>query len=297
MAELDTYDLKNLNINKKEVLKKLDEEIRSSFLDLNSNETKEKRHKRFNIAGAKPDDYEEHYLEIGQKQQVICGIRHMNLDVNSPFINLRCNFLLESNHQLLEIYEIIKDRFKVFMPKFLCFHSSNLRDVDRIGSIYMAATVEDVVSKKPWLYQKDLEFINVENDDYYDWYKTEYEKFHQEREDLAQAVTMNSKAIMDSSKRDGLLYKVYLANKQIGLIAGERAEFMLKRGLYFNDIVIKSEHKGKGLAKAMQKKFIEMHENNFDLVFGTIDFSNKPSLNTAKANKRVPIRYENFIKI
>ncbi len=296
-AELRSFDLSEYDINENLVLNSLEKDIENSILSLNTDKVKTQRSNLFKIDGAEPANYQEHVLNLNNGEAVICGIRHMNLNREIPFVNLRPSFEIKDKKQALNLYKEISQNFSVFNPKYLCFHSANSIKVDRLGCLYMAAKTQQVVSLDKWPKQDRLDFIRVDTEDYYQWYESEYKRFHQLRVDLSQAVTLNSKEIMNTSMKEGLLYNVYCNEKQIGLIAGERADFMGKKALYFNDIVVSSDFKGEGFAKAMQKKFIEMNQEEFELVFGTIDFSNKPSLNTAKANARKAIRFENFIEI
>jgi len=89
------------------------------------------------------------------------------------------------------------------------------------------------------------------------------------------------------------MYEVYMKGKKIGLIAEERSPFLGHSGVYFHEIFISKKWKGKGLAKAIQRKFV----NDDDFIWGTIDAQNLPSYKTALVNKRRPIRFECFLKI
>jgi len=62
-------------------------------------------------------------------------------------------------------------------------------------------------------------------------------------------------------------------------------------------MVICEHWKGQGLAKAIQRKFVDENSKQTDVVWGTINSANLPSYKTAAANRRIPIRCESFFEI
>ena len=114
---------------------------------------------------------------------------------------------------------------------------------------------------------------------------------------LKDKVTINSKKVMQDSIEDGLLKSVLLNGKRIGLIAAKISKFLGYNGMYFNEIFIDKNFKGKGLAKAIQRKFIQEFSRSNEFIWGTIDSQNLPSFKTALANGRKPIRFECFVPI
>ena len=102
---------------------------------------------------------------------------------------------------------------------------------------------------------------------------------------------------MEESRELGLLYYGVINNENVGLIAADKTNFLSHSGVYFNEIMLTTDWKGKGLAKVLQQKFIKEHVCQLDFVWGTIDWNNKPSLKTALSNNREAIRFESFIDI
>lgn len=169
--------------------------------------------------------------------------------------------------------------------------------MDFIGSTYLIAKSSDIKSIEIWDGEELLKLKKVVGDSYYDWYKSGYEEFHTERPDLEKKVTVNSLDSMRDSVEQGLMYEVYLNGEKMGLIAGESSPFLGHPGVYFHEIFISKKWKGKGLAKAIQRKFVEMSTKDNDFIWGTVDNHNLPSYKTAQSNRRHPIRFECFVKI
>ncbi|MGI4992080.1 hypothetical protein ACRXCV_05595 [Halobacteriovorax sp. GFR7] len=297
LAELDTYNLEGFRIGKDIALSSIEEDLLDDLNDLNSMETKLARHKLFKVDNATVDDYEESLIDLGDGRKVICGIRHYGRDPNLPFINLIPNFCLSSKSEALGVYKLIKDRFEIFSPKFLSFHSSMRMDVDSIGVIYMAILAERIRKLRPWSEEEGLELINISDDSYYDWYVEGYQQFNREYPEMAKDVKANSKELMNESIEQNLLKYAYYKGERIGLIAAVKNKTLGHDDFYFNEILILKKFKGLGLAKAIQRKFIHENTMGHELVWGTIFDKNKASLKTAMSNNRKPIRYECFINL
>jgi len=287
----------NVELDEKKALNFLLNELREEIEDLNTSETKKARLEYFSVEGVTSDDYSENFLDLGGGRKIIYGVRHLGGNKDIPFINLRTNFPIKSKSEVLGIYEIIQAQMKRFKPLYLSFCSRDRVDVDFIGSVHMVAKAWDILKVSPWDYEGRIELRTIRDDSYYNWYKNGYEQFHEECPELKAKVTVNSKDSMQESMDEGLLEFVYLEGEKIGLISAERSFFLGHPGLYFHEIFVSKDFKGKGFAKAIQRKFVSKHCDEDDFVWGTIDSSNLPSYKTAYANGRRPVQYECFVKI
>ncbi len=289
--EASSYDVSCFMLETDKMLNEIENEIKEEFEELNSQEVLNSRHELFKVENSRPEDYKEHHVIIDDKKSVIVGIRFENCNTDFPFINIKSNWQISSKEECHKLYESFRKLFHVFKPKCLCFHSKNSIEIDYVGNAYMFARLNDIQKMETRIR------IEVVTDDYYDWYKKEYELFHQKRPDLSNKVSIGKKSLLDLSQKDGLLYYAKLDGKSIGLIAGEKTDFYGMSAIYFNEIMICDEYKGKGYAKELQNLLLNKVKNDFEIVFGTIDQHNQPSLKTAMANGRKAIRFENFVKV
>lgn len=296
-TELNTFNLKEFNLNESLALNELSKEIRSEWEELNSSEVKKSRWEFFKIPGTKPEDYSERLLTLKDGRKLIYGIRHFGGDCNLPFVSLRPNFKIKRLEDTLELYRLIKDELAPFRAQSLCFWSNQQLVIGQIHSTYLVATASEIKAMKPWSEEANLVLRASADDSYYDYYKLGYKKFHLERPDLKSKVTLNSLDIMEASREQGLLYEVFYQGSRMGLIAAERSSLLGHEGLYFNEIFIETRWKGKGLAKALQRKFVHQYARDEDLIWGTIDSSNVPSYQTAIRNGRRAIRFESFVDV
>lgn len=296
-AELNTFNLKEFNLDESLALNELSKEIRSEWEELNSSEVKKSRWEFFKIPGTKPEDYSERLLTLKDGRKLIYGIRHFGGDRNLPFVNLRPNFKIKGSEDALELYRLIEDMLAPFRALGLCFWSDRQLAVDQIHSTYLVATASEIKAMKPWSEEVNLVLRVPADDSYYANYELDYKKFHLERPDLKPKVTLNSLDIMETSREQGLLCEVFYQGTRMGLIAAEKSALLGHEGLYFNEIFIETKWKGRGLAKALQRKFVQQYARDEDLIWGTIYSSNLPSYQTAIRNGRRAIRFECFVDV
>jgi len=134
------------------------------------------------------------------------------------------------------------------------------------------------------------------DDSYFDWYTAGYKDFHNRFPDLEPYVSVNTKDDMELSRKEDLLRIVEINKQPIGLISAMRDTFLGQDSIYFLEIFIENAYTGKGLAKCIQRKFVAEVAKQ-EIIWGTIDYKNKPSLKTALSTGRIPVRYEHFIEI
>ncbi len=292
LSVANTY---SLELDTKKVLAFFENELKEDFEGLNTEAVKKDRYSYFQIEGSKPEDYSENYTEINELK-VIHGIRHFGGDKNLPFVNIIASKPILSKKDALSVYDSIKERYKFFKPLHLSFRSAKEIDADFFASIHMVQKAQVIKSIKPWQFESEIKFVTINDRTFYDWYKNQYEVFHKNFPELKEKVTLNELDVFEDGLKESLLQFVKISDEIVGLIAAERSKFLGEEGIYFNDIVITKDWKGKGLAKAIQRKFVEKFSSD-EWIWGTIDKNNLPSYNTALANRRMPVSYECFIKL
>jgi GNAT superfamily N-acetyltransferase len=292
IAELKTF---TMQLDEKRALESLETDIKEEFEELNSTEVKEGRASHFAIKGAVPADYAERILRLDNDRLALYGVRHKGGNRDLPFINLRVNFEINSREEVLAIFEKISEELKVFKPIEISFWSN--KPIGKVGSCYVVVATERIMNQKPWPKEDEIEFKAIENTDYYNWYKDEYEKFNEDRLDLKDWVTVNTEQDMEECMEDGLLHLVEYQGQRIGLVAAEESDLVGHEGFYFHELLIAKEFRGQGLAKAMQRKYVSELAPDSEYVWGTIYSENEPSFKTAQANGREKVRYECFITL
>ena len=296
-ADLCSFDLHTLTLDKAQAHQWLRAELLDEWHELNQPDVMQARHQFFNIKHTTADDYQEHWIELNHTQSILCGIRHKGLSSDHPFVQIKPNFVIEHPQQLADIQKATAPLFRVFNPKHLVFWSAKPWCQCPIEAHYVAADASTIIAQPAWPQEHHIELRAVKHHDYYTWYQTMYTELHRDQPDLKNRVQPNDLTLLKQAQHQGLLFFIYYKQHKVGLISAERSPLLGHQGLYFNEILLDKHWRGVGLAKAAQKRFIVQNASKNDVIWGTINANNLPSLNTAYANQRRSVRYECFFPI
>lgn len=299
-AKLTTLDYEICGINKKEAKEFLIEEINDE-LGLNNVVTLQKRHAFFKIPQTQPNDFQTFLFE-SDHLNMLAGIRHFNLNPLKPFIQVSLSSYHINQKQFAWIKAILAKQFSVFQPKQFCLwlHPQSLLIINfkpEIKQQWLAATLGEIRSQDKPLNYNDIQLKKVVGKGYLVNYQKWYQEFHLNQPNLIDDVAVNDEETMETSRKQNLLYWAIYQNQKVGLIAAEAELLMGKQALYFNEIVLDPAFKGKKLASAIQRKFIEKRDKEFELVWGTIDAKNRASTKTAEKVGRKVMRCECFFNL
>ena len=301
-ALLKTFDLRPLDpVDQNLAINNLIEEV-NECLSLNDDSKKEERFNHFNIPGTKPNDYSEKLFEINGQEAILAGIRHLGGNPHKPFIAIRANHSLDSYRNLSKVASIVQNEFSVFKPAYMSIwvnHQFNLIEdskwLGEQGQKYLAGRTEHLhldmyASNEIQLIRKDLSH-------YWNWYEKQYQEFHEDHPHLSSLVPMNEFEEMKEAEKDGLLFFAMSKKEPIGIIAGKKEELLGINGVYMIELLLSRAYRGKGLCQEFENKFINQLPNDIDLIWGTIDSKNIPSLKVAEKIGRKVVRKECFIPI
>jgi RimJ/RimL family protein N-acetyltransferase len=299
-----TYDLEALKpIDQVSALKFLESEI-EDLLELNNPAMLSKRNNWLKIPGTSDQNFLERVFEIGNRRSFLAGIRHVGGNPSMPFVNLTADFTPSSWAEFDDIKNIVRSEFKIFNPAHIAIwfspRSSFALEIERTiqpARRYLAAKTAELLSKSPPPNFNSLHLEAVKAPDYFDWYKNEYEKFHVKHPELKSWVTMSDFEDLEEYRALNLLYRAKMGEETVGLIGGSAQSLLGMSGLYMCELLIAETFKGKSLAAAMQRRFIEEAGRNFEVVWGTIDSRNIPSTRTALKIGRHIVRNEYFIPL
>ena len=295
-AELKTYDLSQLPIDADRARRSIRAEVSELFDDLNADSARTARCARFRIPDSTPDDFAEHLLPVAGAGHALCGIRHANLNPELPFVALKTDFPLSGVEAVAEVYAQVEAHFRVFRPRWVAV--TTRRPIGgQLRATWMVQHARAMQARGPWPGEAALSLEQVSSTDYYAWYRAEYEAFLEAHPHLVDLVSINDLSVMEQSREAGLLHYLMLDGARAGLIAAERSDFLGHPGLYFNELYLTEAHRGRGLAKALQRRFVAECCPGDAFVWGTIDADNQASYRTARANGRLAIRCESFVPV
>lgn len=257
----------------------------NELLELNDLEWREKRSQHF---GGSPESYREefYHLSVGP---ALAGIRHLGGDREEAFVHFLLGFF-PCARDLEELKALAQNQFAAFAPKsfsiWLRPGASGLPPPLRMGRIFLAGRrIELLGNSRPAHYER-VELREQPLD--YAWYEKIHEEFHLAEPGQKNWVPITDREELERSK----LAHIWVDGTLAGIIAAEEKPFLGEPGLYFSEFLLTNEWKGRGLAAAVQRKFIE--RELAAQYWGTIDANNQPSLKTALRIGRKSVREELF---
>ena len=295
-AELQTYDLSQLRLDEARAQQALGEELAGLHAKLNSAATMTARCEQLGVPGSTPADYAEQVVRRDGEMLALCGIRHANLNPKLPFVSLRTDVVPTRAEAVVELYAQVAERFRVFRPRWVAV--STPRPIGgQLRATWMMQRAAALRAREPWPVEDSLSLELLSSTDYYPWYRRGYDHFLEENPHFVDLVAPSELSSLEQSRQEGLLRGVRIDGERVGLIAAVDDDFLGHSGVYVTEIFVAATHRGRGLGKALQRRFVAECCPRDALVWGTIDNDNQPSLGTARANGRLPIRYESFVPL
>ncbi|KEQ11533.1 GNAT family N-acetyltransferase [Endozoicomonas numazuensis] len=272
--ELDQYPRSSV---KSQVTKEFDE-----LLELNDSAVLLSRLDYIGIGEA--SDYLNHLIETDEGS-VIAGIRHLGGDKEKPFVFVWPSFKINS---IRKIIHNISPYFEIFKPDHYCYWSRP--DCNDSGEVVVQ---QRFIGRIAEMHKSDFFLLKPES--YYEWYKSEYDQFHKDNPEYINRIQVNSKEVMDSSQKEGLLYLYTQGVDKLGLIAGENDTFLDEKSIYINELLIAHNYRGKGYANNLLSSFIALLDAEY--LICDIDSDNIPSTKAALRSGQSVFSQEVFVSV
>lgn len=298
LALAETFDYKSLGVAKDNMLLTWAKAQINELLELNHEDVKAKRCDYFNIPGVNKDDFSETLFNISADKNVLAGIRHAGGNIEVPFIHITPDFPILDLEELERIKTILTPKFEKFSPLYLdCWVNPRWRIHDELlakaepRQRYIVGRIKDLIEQNENItLEKEISLQRVEDRSFYPWYHQLYADFHRNNPGLKDWVPINDEEDMFASMEENLLWYVYAKDKRIGIVQGETESIFNRPSLYMAEILLDEEYRGRALAPKVQIEFIRKNRKKFDIVWGTIDQKNIPSMKTALKVGRRNIR-------
>jgi hypothetical protein len=297
------FDLDPLGVQPQEAFGSIESEI-SGLLELNDPKMQADRWSYFDIPGTTPADYSEKVYEIQDGKKLIAGIRHLSGAKSHPFVHTFLSFI-PSASDLAELKEFAATNFRVFTPRDVSFSvkTSAEAHLASLGNItfarrYVAGRISTIKAMpRPHEYGRISLEGAISEADFFAWYEAAYQEFHREQPQLRAWVPMTSLQDLRNCSEQGLLFIAKIAGQRAGLIAAQREPLLGLTGAYMTELLLLTPFKGKGLAPALQRKFVDELSSDIEMIWGTIDAKNHASMKTALRIGRVAVRSECFMSL
>ncbi|MEZ5022815.1 MAG: GNAT family N-acetyltransferase [Chitinophagales bacterium] len=163
---------------------------------------------------------------------------------------------------------------------------------------YLANQLSTLKSYKTGFNQDKFEFRIPTDISFYKNYEKAFQQLVEAANGEEVLVYKESKESIQTLVDKQLVIGVYYDNDWAGFIAVDQINYKYFKGYCVMEEILLKEYKGKGLGKALQRKMIEhLSSKDDELLYGTIDNKNIPSIKTALANGRLKTGKYVFCKI
>lgn len=223
--------------------------------------------------------------------EVITSIRFIGGDLSKPAV-----FLMHKDFELNTLKDIqltgkfLREEYAVFQPKRFRWYSSK-DESDLIAEnkgiegdlCYVMGLLSDLQKEpKPTHFEK----INLKlaaDLDWYDLYFNSYQEMYRTNPFFEEMASVESKDTLQKMMDKNWLFEVFIEGKWAGIIGVWQSKEYFLDGFEVYEEYLLPEFRGKHFAPAVQRHLIQrLPSKNFNMLYGTIHFQNKPSIKTAK---------------
>lgn len=246
------------------------------------------------IPGTSPEDFLHRIVSVDGKDSLVAGIRFRQSGTAPvPFIQLS-SWSFDLAQRLQDIFQL----FRGVSASFSCFNPQGMRCYLPHGAVphtlecYLEHTLYGKVLK-------DEEGSNVitlhpvvfsELEETYSFYSRLYRESLERRPYLRSFLRAESKEDFTEMVKDALCFHALYEGESLGLIMGERSDYLTSLGIAVRDIVLSPTHWGQGLGVEVHKAFYyQLEKLGFTFVHGFIDRPNEASRKTAIKVGRKPL--------
>lgn len=244
------------------------------------------------VSGAKPVDYRLRQISLGKDGSFLAGIHFLGLDVNRPFVGvLAREHALTDAAYVRRVSKALASHFSLFSPEAVWFFQPDgAPELDlasypgsRLDQHLLAAPVREMLTRSPQHLDRVEARAITEG-----WYRRYTEAFARFRAANPKRGYLNMEKESDliGCEEGGALRELFVDGKWAGLIAAgvDRQAGLTGHSVW--DVLLDTPWRGKGLAAACHRRFLE-HLPPDTLLWGTVDARNTPSRRAAQGAGRV----------
>lgn len=235
------------------------------------------------VEGAEPHDYAGRVLQLSETCTVLVAIHFRGRDRRFPFVDVSAQTSPLPEPTPLAT---LVSPFKMFEPKAVRVWRLGSEDAPPGGEddILVVGGRLHELSATPDLPQ--LARLRLEPDESlasYDSFLEMYQAGHEMNPDSKDWLQPESKSTLSVCASDGGLYRVFIDDEHVGLIAARRGSYRGWVGWEIVEEVLHPAYRGQRLAAPMRQAFLRrLDERTCQSVFGTIAARNVASLRVAQ---------------
>ncbi len=268
---------------------RLVESVQREFALLDNPDFGQQFYQYCQLKGTQASDYMYKCWQLSDGGTVITSIRFFGTNLAKPFVELvHRDFHIDSIVHLQSVANEVYEYHKIFNPKYLRLFDGQGIFSDEEENIsydlhYVAAPISFIKQLPLPQRYNDLQ-LTIPNsiDLFYEKYKHSFEQLLVEQPHYKELISLESKEDLFQLLAQKTLFCVEIDGQWAGLVAAEQRQEQYLRGFCVIEELLDKEWRGQGFGVALQRHLIErLPAQDNDLIYGTIDDKNMPSLKTA----------------
>lgn len=263
---------------------------------MESQENVERYAARCPVEGTVPQEYHLREITLFDDLSVLAGIHFRNLDTSFPFVGVFAQSRFLDPDEVLTASRRLGEEFRIFRPHWVQWWcGANRFDMRGIpGAVgdqrLIVGDISEILATPPPALpttseQYLLELLPETERAGYERYSNAFTEFMAQNPQWHNRLHMTTPDEFKECEEAGGLFALTAgtnAQHYCGVIAAMPSQLKGIRGWLMMEELITESFRGKGLAPVMQRLFIEkLDREKGQLIFGTIDDKNTPSLRTA----------------
>ena len=252
------------------------------------------------VEGTTADDYRLRLVDLGRDGRYMAGIHFRNLRVDAPFVGVAARTVPFRDPQ--HVHRVVRDllaAFDRFRPAEVQVEQRSDPPELALGDLreasadkrLIAGRIGDLLAlPRPGRAERVVVEPITAAQPIWSRYERLYDAFHAREPEMRDRVPISGFEKLEESAEAGCLFVVRIDDERAGMIAGLPSHAHGLRGIVVIDEILGERYRGRGFAPACQRRFIEaLPASADDVVFGTIDARNTPSLRTALSVGRLDV--------
>ena len=239
--------------------------------------------------GAEPSDYALREIELGPDTSVLAGIHFQGLEVKQPFVGVFAQSRSLTPVEISQASRVLTAELSLFAPGCVQWWASDsgpdLRALPggRGDQRLLLGRLDDLMARPQLERPAGIRLVADPNGDSFDWYDDVYEGFFRANPHWRGRLQKTDAALYRECATQGGLHVLEVGGRRAGVIAARPGVVRGVPGWEMIEEVLDSDFRGQGLAPPMQQEFLaRLDPGKGELVLGTIDDENHPSLGTAR---------------
>ena len=239
------------------------------------------------VEGASPEEYGIHFLRLEDRGALLAGIQFYGLDLKRAFVHVSAmDFELDASG-VADLGRLLADEFKVFRPKWFRIWidaaDSPLGDLPGawVDSYFLAGQLGEIQTSDPPRESSRVSLVAEPELESFAAYEECFREFHKLHPGTEQWLEVCDREAIEGCAKAGANFRVHVDGDPAGWMAAKQDESGPLNGWQVVEELLETRYRGQKLGAAMQRAMLDTLPAR-DLIWGTIDPRNAPSVATAR---------------